>query len=240
MARRLVGLRCITAVSYGYPRRPGVAVKMIGCLVCTSVFKCVLLTCAGRVSAQQAAMAYDFNNLIFTAARVPQIIKNFQVRTHHTGRGLREGMYLPLVNPHEHPLNDTESQKSQVCNEYDWECLSPRCLQLLRGGNVLRCAGQEHRPAQRRDLRLQRCGLPGTHVHLPRRGRRLCHDQRLCTRCVRKTCTADSSALLQIFETPSGEGTPSQPVIPSPYRMLRVQSLLKCTARDPVNYKKHQ
>jgi len=34
----------------------------------------------GRVSAQQAAMAYDFNNLIFTAARVPQIIKNFQVR----------------------------------------------------------------------------------------------------------------------------------------------------------------
>lgn len=25
-------------------------------------------------------MAYDFNNLIFTAARVPQIVKNFQAR----------------------------------------------------------------------------------------------------------------------------------------------------------------
>ena len=35
---------------------------------------------AGRVSPQQAAMAYDFNNVIFTAARVPQIIKNFQAR----------------------------------------------------------------------------------------------------------------------------------------------------------------
>ena len=34
---------------------------------------------AGRVSPKQATMAYDFNNVIFTAARVPQIIKNFQV-----------------------------------------------------------------------------------------------------------------------------------------------------------------
>ena len=34
---------------------------------------------AGRVSIQTATAAYDFNNVIFAAARIPQIVKNFQV-----------------------------------------------------------------------------------------------------------------------------------------------------------------
>ena len=35
---------------------------------------------AGRVSEPLIRNAYEFNNVIFTAARLPQIIQNFRVR----------------------------------------------------------------------------------------------------------------------------------------------------------------
>ncbi len=38
------------------------------------------LACAGRISTSQIRTAYDLNNVIMTAARVPQIIKNYRVR----------------------------------------------------------------------------------------------------------------------------------------------------------------